>query len=177
MVNVRMAVDDRSHWQLSQLLVDERLRCLGTFHRHQQVKHDPAAVPAHEGDVGHVVAAHLIDAIGDFKQAIDMVHLRVTPEAWIGGVRRLGVLQEAVGILAPDDLALCVRDFQRFRCRDQPLLRKCHFLIVVKIQQIINVGVGFGGDVRRALGVRRQLSGARRAAAGGGQQRRTKQNA
>ena len=177
MVNVRMAVDDRSYRQLSQLLVDERLRCLSTFHRHQRVKHDPAAVPTHEGDVGHVVAAHLIDAIGDFKQAIDVVHLRVTPKAWIGGVRRLGILQEAVGILAPDDLAIFVSDFQRFRCRDQPFFRKFHFLIVVKIQQVVNVGVGFGGDVRRALGVRRQLSGAGRAAAGGGQQCRTKQNA
>ena len=67
-----------------------------------------------ESDVGHVIAADLIDPVHDLKQAVDVVQLRVSPQAGICGIRRV-LVQERIGILAPGDLT-CVRlDHQAVR--------------------------------------------------------------
>ena len=37
------------------------------------VHDDPAVLAADEGDIGNIVAAHLIDAVGDLKKAVNVV--------------------------------------------------------------------------------------------------------
>ena len=37
------------------------------------VHDDPAVFAADEGDIGNIVAAHLIDAVGDLKKAVNVV--------------------------------------------------------------------------------------------------------
>ena len=136
---------------------------LGAFHRHQGVVDDPAGVALDEGDVGHVVAPDLIDAVHDLEQAVDVVELGVAPQAGIRGVGRL-FIQEGVGVLAPGHLAALRLDLQAVRSRDQAALGVLKLAIVVEIQQRVDLLVRVDGVLGRFLRVRRQPEALRRRA-------------
>ena len=120
-VDVRVAVDDRDDRPLAEVLGHEivgRLRRLG---RDQRIEHDPAGVALDEGDVGEVVAAHLVDAVVHLEQAVLHVELGVAPQARVHRVGR-GLVEADVGLVGlevPDHVALRVLDGQRVGLADQ----------------------------------------------------------
>jgi hypothetical protein len=88
----------------------------------QRIEHDPASIALDERDVGQVIAAHLIDAVGDLEQPVVHVELGVAPEARIDRIRRR-LVRTDVGLVllqVPDDVALGVPDGERIRFGDQP---------------------------------------------------------
>ena len=58
---------------------DELHGGLAAFHAHQRIKDDPARVALDDGEVGYVIAAHLIDAVGHLEEPVDVVVYRVLP--------------------------------------------------------------------------------------------------
>ena len=66
--------------QRSEPVFPPRFCCLHIFFAHQDIKNDPAVVGADEGRVGHIKAAHLIDAITYFKQTGFGVELGIPPQ-------------------------------------------------------------------------------------------------
>ena len=57
----------------AQVLLDQLYGGQGTFNAHQRIEKDPAAVTLHRCQVGHVIAANLVNALADLKQAVGVV--------------------------------------------------------------------------------------------------------
>ena len=113
-VDMAMAVDDGMDRSLAEMLGDQVVGRLGGFRGNQRIEHDPAGFGLHEGDVGQVIAAHLVDAVGDFEQAVQHVQLGIAPQARIDRVRR-GLVETDVGLIGlqiPDHIALGTLDGQ-----------------------------------------------------------------
>ena len=109
MVGVGMRDDDGLDREFTKILFDQLHGSLAALHAHQRVKDDPAGIALDNGEVCHVIAADLIDAIRHFKKTIGMVVLRVLPEAGIYAVRRFFIIvQERIGFLTPEDRSILV---------------------------------------------------------------------
>ena len=109
MVGVGMRDDDGLDREFTKILFDQLHGSLTALHAHQRIKDDPAGIALDNGEVCHVIAADLIDAIRHFKKAIGMVVLCVLPETWIYAVRRFFIIvQERIGFLTPEDLPILV---------------------------------------------------------------------
>ena len=63
-IDMGVAVDNGDDRLLAEFLGDEIERGLRGLRRDQRVDDDPAGVALDEGDVGQVIAAHLVDAVG-----------------------------------------------------------------------------------------------------------------
>ena len=124
-IDVRMAVDHGDDRPLAEVLRDELVGRLGGLRGDQRIEHDPAGVALDEGDVGEVVAAHLVDAVVHLEQPVMHVELGVAPQARIDGVGRwlVGADVSLVLLQVPDDVALGVLDRQRVGLRDQAARR------------------------------------------------------
>ncbi|SWL61504.1 Uncharacterised protein [Klebsiella pneumoniae] len=88
MVSVAVGVDNghnRFLWAVFEIEIKAGFCCIW---RHQRVNDDDARIAFNEGDVRDILAAHLIHAVGDFKQARNAVDLRLTPQAWVNGFGR-----------------------------------------------------------------------------------------
>ena len=141
-VGVGVGDDHGPDGVLAQILFNQLHGRLAAFHAHQRVKDDPARVALDDGEVRHVVAAHLIDALADLKQAVGMVVSRVFPQAGVHAVRRFLVfIQKGVGRLAPDDASVLIHELQRLRSGDQAARRKFIFLLVIEIELVIDRGI------------------------------------
>ena len=92
MVGVGMRDDDGLDREFTKILFDQLHGSLAALHTHQRVKDDPAGIALDNGEICHVIAADLIDAIRHFKKAIGVVVLRVLPEAGIYAVRRFFII-------------------------------------------------------------------------------------
>ena len=156
-IRVGMGNDDRLDGIAAEVLLDQLHRRLSRLRAHGAIEHDPAGVALDDRQVRHVIAAHLIDARAYLEQAVGVVVAGVLPQAGVDGVGSLLVIiQEAVRRLAPDHVALSVRQLQHLRRVDQP----AHGVVVLagisKVQHGVyrrihlrGVGsgrLGFGGE-------------------------------
>ena len=104
-------------------------------------------VGADKGRIGHIKAAHLIDAVAHFKQAGLGVQLRVPPQARIDGVRRISV-QIAVALQIPCRFVIITVDDSAFRVVQPAALSIGKLPPVGKIQRFVPFGVRFCRDGR-----------------------------
>ena len=142
MIDVGVRDDDGLDREMAEVLFDELHGGLAAFHAHQRIKDDPARVALDDGEVGHVVAAHLIDAVGHLEEPVDVVVYRVLPQARIHAVGRfLVIIQKREGILTPNHPSIFVLQLQRFRRVDQAARGERIFLLVTEIQLVIDRGV------------------------------------
>ena len=112
MIHVAVGDDNSLNGTLAQILLHQLHGGPGTLYAHQRVKDDPAGVTLDQGQVRHIVAAHLVDALPDFKQTISVIAASVLPQAGVDGIRSLLVVaQEAVRRLVPDHVAVAILQF------------------------------------------------------------------
>ena len=142
MIDVGVRDDDGLDREIAEVLFDELHGGLAAFHAHQRIKDDPARVALDDGEVGHVVAAHLIDAVGHLEEPVDVVIYRVLPQAGVHAVGRfLVIIQKREGVLTPNHPSIFVLQLQRFRRVDQAARGERIFLLVTEIQLVIDRGV------------------------------------
>lgn len=155
-IDMGMAHHDARDGATPEVFGDE-LECgAGAFDAHERIEHDPAGIACHERDVGHVVAAHLVDAFDHFEEAVQVVELRVAPQARVGGSgrfggRAVGSVEKRVGLLAPDHLAALVGQFERFGRCDEVSAGEIAFALVGKVEEGVHGLVGVGGHGRGIL--------------------------
>ena len=68
-----MTVQHSFDIQRSEPVFHQRFCCLHIFFAHQDIKNDPAVVGADEGRIGHIKAAHLVDAVSNLKETVNVV--------------------------------------------------------------------------------------------------------
>ena len=121
---------------LAEVFADQLEGSLRGFARDQGIEHDPAGIPLHEGDVGQVIAAHLVDAIRHLVQPVLHVELGIAPQARIDRIRRRLVEPDVflVRLQVPDDVSLRILDGQRCRRIDEAAPGILEILLVGKIQ-------------------------------------------
>ena len=90
---------------------------MGRFNGDQRVDHDPTRLTADEGDVGEVVAPHLVDTIHHLEETVHVVQLGLSPEARINAIRSLPLdevvhrhIPYHVAIVSPDDESIWASD-------------------------------------------------------------------
>ena len=160
-----MADDDGAHGAAAKVLVGQRQRGLRAFHAHERVEHDPARFAFDKRKVRHVVAAHLLDAVHHLEQAIYVVVARVFPQAGVRAIGGVGIFDERVGLLRPDDTAVGVLDFQRIGRGDKVARGVFVLAFIGEVELVVSrlvrlrrgVGGAFlvGGEARRACRARR----------------------
>ena len=146
-IHMRVAVQYSLDLQRAEAVFHQFLGGFHVFLAHQHVKHDPAMVGADKGRIGHIEAAHLIDAVAHFKQTGLGVQLRVPPQARIDGVRRVPV-QIAVALQIPCRSVIITIDDPAFRVVQPAALCVGKLPPVGKIQRFIPFGVLFCRDSR-----------------------------
>ena len=72
-VHMRMADHNGDDPPIAHLGAEELQRLLRGISAAAAVHDDPSVLAADEGDIGNIVAAHLIDAVGDLKKAVNVV--------------------------------------------------------------------------------------------------------
>ncbi|MNM79910.1 hypothetical protein D3C81_918580 [compost metagenome] len=153
-VGVGVAVEHRDHRALAQVLIGQVERSPGRFRREQRVEDDPAAVALDEGDVGDVVAAHLVDAVGDLEQAVLHVQLGVAPQAGVDRVRCLLVRADETRVAGhvPDHPAIGVLDGQCVGFGDEAAPGVLEIALVVERQALQHRRIGGLGRLGGRLG-------------------------
>ena len=142
-----MTVQHSFDIQRSEPVFHQRFCCLHIFFAHQDIKNDPAVVGADEGRIGHIKAAHLIDAITYFKQTGFGVELGIPPQTGVYSVRSIPV-QIAVALQIPCKFAILGVDDLTFRIVQPAAFCVVKFPPVGKIQLFIPFGVLFCRDRR-----------------------------
>ncbi|MDZ7826061.1 MAG: hypothetical protein U5R48_08665 [Gammaproteobacteria bacterium] len=141
------------------MLVDQLQRGAGRLGGDQRVDDDPAAFAADEGDVGQVVTADLVDALGDLVQAVQLIEARLAPEGRVDAVRRLA-LDEVVGGQVPGGAAGVGGDDEGVGAGDQAPVRQLEVGVVGERQAGADLGLGCpgggGGRFRLRAGTRRR---------------------
>jgi hypothetical protein len=136
-----MAVDDRLDGPLAELLGDQVVGRFRGLRRNQRIEHDPAGLRPDKSDVGQVVAADLVDAVGDLEQAVQHAQLGIAPQARIHGVWR-GLVEPDVGLVGlqiPDHAALGILDRQGLRRGDEALLGILEIRFVLERQRLLDL--------------------------------------
>ncbi|CAB4790960.1 unannotated protein [freshwater metagenome] len=100
--------------------VDQAASCGGGFGHGERINHDPTGVGAYERDVRDVVTTNLVDAVGDFEQAVQAVDLRLAPQAGVGLGWRIFV-EELVRTHVPQRIAEGAVDHWRFKLGKESL--------------------------------------------------------
>ncbi len=118
MVDVAVRVDDGAHREVTNVTTRERQRGGGGFAAGQRIDEKKARIADDNGEVRHIEAAHLIDAVGDLKEARAREQAGMTPEAGVHRFRRLA-LQEIVGGKIPDDAAIGGANLRGGRAGDE----------------------------------------------------------
>ena len=86
-IAVGMRVDHGRDGQAIAGMLLEQLPCgAHHFRRHQRIEHDPPALAAHEGDVGEIESAHLIDAGHHLVEPVIVVELRLTNQRSVDAI-------------------------------------------------------------------------------------------
>ena len=142
MVHMGVGNDDGLDREFAEILFNELHSSLTALYAHQRVKDNPARVALDNGEVCHIIAAHLIDAVGHLEKPIDMVVFCILPQAGVYAVGRFFVVfQKRKGVLTPEDSPVLVLQLQRFRRVDQAARGKFVFLFVVEVELIVNCGI------------------------------------
>ena len=162
MVDVGMAVQHGFDVDRPEMFLHQGL-CRGhVLLAHQHVEHDPAVIGPDKGRVGHVIAAHLINPVADFKQPGIGVQLGMPPEAGIRSVGRFLVPHEVKSIPAPGHHAVVPVDDHALRRFDHPAKSVLLLTLIRKIQFVIPRLIGIDRMLRRGF-VFRQSSRNRKA--------------
>ena len=123
MVGVGVRVDHRRH---RQALADLGLEQLpGGAHRlgtDQRVEDDPAGFAAHEGDIGQVEAAHLIDARDHLVEPVVVVQPGLTEQRGVDAVEFFLLVQKLEPLHVPGNMTGIRLDLQLLHRGNQPLL-------------------------------------------------------
>ena len=144
-VYMGVAVQHRLDVQRTEAVLHQLLGSLHVFLAHQHIKHDPAMVGADKGGIGHIKAAHLIDAVTYFKQTGFGVELGIPPQAGVYSVRSIPV-QIAVAQQIPCRSVILTIDDLAFRVVQPAALGVGKLPPVGKIQLFIPFGVLFCRD-------------------------------
>jgi len=104
-VHVGVGVDQAGHGPVAPVVAVEPERCGGALRGDERVDDDDAAFALHEGHVGQIQAAYLVNAVGDLEQPLLGAQLRLPPQARVRGVRAIGT-EKGVGVEIPDDPAV-----------------------------------------------------------------------
>ena len=153
-VHMRVAVQHRLDVQRAEAVLHQLLGSLHVFLAHQHIKHDPAVVGADKGRIGHIKAAHLINAIAHFKQTSFSVELGIPPQAGVYSVWSIPV-QIAIALQIPCRSVIITIDDPAFRVVQPAALGVGKLPPVRKIQLFIPFGVGLCCDGRCAFGLAR----------------------
>ena len=145
-VEVAVGEDHRADRLRAERLLDQSPRGGGGLLRGQRVDDDPAGLALDDRHVRDVVAAHLMDAARHLEQAVQIVELRLAPQARVHA-RGCFAGEERVGRRVPDDAPFAL-DHEAVFVRDEAALRVGHVGGVVERQ-------------RRERGVRRARGGGR----------------
>ena len=121
-IDVAVREDHRGDRLRAERLLDEPPRGGGRLARGERVDHDPAGLPLDDRHVRDVVAAHLVDAARHLEQAVQIVELRLAPQARVHRGGRVAV-EESVRGRVPDARARLARDHETRLVRDQAALR------------------------------------------------------
>lgn len=157
-VDMRVAHHNAHDRALAQVFGNEREGGFGALDAHERIEHDPAGFAGDERDVRHVVAAYLVDSVHHLEEAVQVVELGVAPKTRVCRIGRacggsvLGI-EEGVRLLAPNNFAVLVDDFQFVGGGDETLGGEIAFTLVREIEQRVNGGVGFGRGVGGAFGI------------------------
>ena len=141
-IHMAMTVQHSFDIQRSEPVFHQRFCCLHIFFAHQDIKNDPAVVGADEGRIGHIKAAHLIDAVTYFKQSGFCVELGVPPQAWIDRIRRIAI-QIAIVLQIPRRCSVIVVNDPAFLIVQQAARCIVKFLPVGKIQFAVPLRIFF----------------------------------
>jgi len=117
MIDMGMCIDDRDYRPSGTVLEIEFHCSFGGLHRRQGIDDDQTVVGLHERHIGIVEAAYLVEPVGHLEETVEVVELRLTPEARIDG--RWGVPRDERIRLHRPDLSLAVG-------RDDAIWHRCN---------------------------------------------------
>ena len=90
MIRMRVREDDRNNRLAGTVLVIEFHACFRGLGRKQRIDDDQAGVGFHDRHVRVVEAPDLVHAVGHLEETMEIVELRLTPQARIDGGGRRG---------------------------------------------------------------------------------------
>lgn len=137
MINMGMAVDYCLYRKSAQILFHQGKSRLCTLYTHQWIYYNPSCITFYECDIGHIIATHLINSIGYFKKAINMIQLCISPKAGIRCIRSV-LIQKSICRLTPYNLPVFITNIQSIRRSKQTFGRILKLRSIFKIQQCIN---------------------------------------
>ena len=88
MVNVAMGINDGDNRLVRTVLEVEVEAGFSGWRGDQRVDNNNPRITFDKGDIRDVLTAHLVHAVGHFKQPGNTVYLRLTPQARVNGIRR-----------------------------------------------------------------------------------------
>ena len=142
---------------LAKVFCDKVVSCFGRFGRDQRIEHDPPSVALNEGNVGEVIAPHLIDAVRHLEETVVHVELCcVAPQGRIDCVRR-GLVVADIGLVllqVPDNVTLVVLDGQMLGPSNQTAPRVFEVGFVTERQRLQYGLVGGLRSLRDRFGTR-----------------------
>jgi len=157
-VHVAVRVDHRAHRPLAAVPRVEGQAGGGHLGGDERVDHDEPAIALDQRHVGDVVAAHLVETLGDLEQAVVHVEPGMAPQARIDGGRRGLLVEEAVVAQAPHHAALRVLDLEVRQRAQQPAPGVLEVLRVAERQRGQHRAVVGPRDRRGVVGLPRAQS-------------------
>ena len=159
-VGMAVRIDHRAHRSVAAVGSVQRQRRARTLGEGQRVDDDDAAVALDDRHVGEIEAAHLVQAVGDFEQAVQPVQARHAPQARIDRIGRALVLEKAERGHVPDDLPLRAEDARIRDAADQAARRVVERSLVRKVQRRKDRAIHATGVARGRLHDRTEFRGA-----------------
>lgn len=139
-IDMAVGVDHRDDGPVAAAMLAVERQCRrGDLGGNQGVDDDDAVVGFHERHVGDVQPADLVDARHHFVEALFGGQRRLPPQAGMHR-RRRGSVQEGVGIVVPDDSAVCRPNHARRQGRNESAVRGAEIGVVLERQDLSAVG-------------------------------------
>ena len=103
MVDVAVGIDDSHHRFMADVLVNQFHTCSRHIRRDQRIDHHIAIVALDDAHNRQIEATNLINAVGDFEQAVIIGYQpRLPPQAGVDAGRRGFFCEEGEGVEVPD---------------------------------------------------------------------------
>ena len=142
MVGVAVRIDHRADRLVRTVLIVKRQRSARRLGGEQRIDDDQRGVAFDDRHVGDIEAAHLIDALRHFEQAVDRVELRLPPQARIDAVGGLVLLQEIIRLHVPHRARSRARHQRVGRGGDEAAHGIIEILAIGERQRLGHVGIG-----------------------------------
>ena len=134
------------------MLLEQLPRGANHFRGHQRIEHDPAGLAPHEGDVGEIEPADLIDARDHLVEPVIVIELRLTKQRGMDAVELVLCIEKLEPLHVPRHMAGIGHDLEVLHRRDEALLLLLEVSLVGERQR----GLGLLEHVQREL--RRRLT-------------------